>query len=117
MKEKTLFDMWTKNNLKEAQEDIEIRNETYGWNIPLPKTKEEAIEVYKDKRVIDYVLSECKDRIESFSGMDHGVEYYEKELLIVTNEKEIDFTKKRIKEYQKLIKSLSNIVNFIETKL
>jgi len=116
MKDKTLFDIWTESNLKEAQEDIEIRNESFGWNISIPKTKEDAIEVYKDRRVIEYVLSECKDRIESFSGMNYGVEYYEKELLISNDKKEILFTKRKIKEYQKLIKSLSDIVGFIETK-
>lgn len=65
---KELFKLWSERpTVKEAKEDVQYRNEQMNWNIKLPNTLEECVEVYTDPRMIGYVLYESSDRVESFT--------------------------------------------------
>jgi hypothetical protein len=61
----SLFELWCEGNLKEAQEDIELRNQLLGWNppVPVPSTVAEATQAYTDPRVRQYVRDEAIARV------------------------------------------------------
>ena len=107
-----LFDLWIDGKLKDAQEDITTRKQYFGWDhINVPQTREEAIQVYQEPEVVAYVLSEVEDRIHTFRHSTiGGIAWFES---LLSDPAQASFARKQIKAYEKMIKELEKIRDYI----
>lgn len=105
---KQLFEMWAEGSVKEAIEDIALRNEFLHFDPPIPRPTnlDEIYAAYEDPRMQAYVYKEAQDRIFSFTAQIERFILMRDE---ATTPEAKDFYAKELREYRRHIRVLSRI--------